>query len=98
MFVERSVFNSTFWICFENNGSGLWSRIKAQIQSFLNGLFTDAMLAGTTPAEAFYVIVDETNNDQASIDAGQVIVDIGIAPLKPAEFVRFRLAQKTLST
>lgn len=98
MFVEKSVYNSTHWIVFENNGPGLWARIKAQIQGFLTNLFNDGLFAGNTPAQAFFVTVDETNNDQASIDAGQVIIDVGIAPNKPAEFVRFRFQQKTLDS
>lgn len=97
MFVERSVYNSTHWIVFENNGPALWARIKAQLQGFLSGLFADGMLAGNTPAQAFYVIVDESNNTTSTIDAGQVIIDVGIAANKPAEFARFRFTQKTVS-
>lgn len=97
MFVERSIYNATFWIVFENNGPALWARIKAQVQGFLNGLFNDGLFAGSNPSEAFFVIVDETNNSPESIEAGQVIIDVGIAPNKPAEFVRFRFQQKTLS-
>jgi len=98
MFVEKSVYNATHWIVFENNGPGLWARIKAQIQGFLTNLFNDGLFAGTTPSQAFFVTVDESNNDQSSIDAGQVIIDVGIAPNKPAEFVRFRFQQKTLDS
>jgi phage tail sheath protein FI len=98
MFVEKSVFNSTHWIVFEPNGPGLWARIKAQIQGFLLGLFTDGLFAGSTPSQAFFVLCDESNNDQASIDAGRVNIDIGIAPTRPAEFVVFRYQQKTLES
>jgi len=98
MFVEKSVYNATHWIVFENNGPGLWARVKAQIQGFLTNLFNDGLFAGTTPSQAFFVTVDESNNDAASIDAGQVIIDVGIAPNKPAEFVRFRFQQKTLDS
>jgi phage tail sheath protein FI len=97
MFMEKSIFNSTQWIVFENNGPALWARIRAQVQGFLGGLFNDGLFAGNSASEAFFVIVDETNNPQASIDAGQVIIDVGVAPNKPAEFVRFRFQQKTLS-
>jgi phage tail sheath protein FI len=98
MFVERSIFNSTHWIVFENNGPNLWARIKSQVQGFLQGLFDDGMLAGNTPSQAFFVTVDETNNTEATQDAGYVIIDVGIAPHKPAEFVRFRFQQKTLDS
>ena len=98
MFVERSVYNSTFWIVFENNGPTLWARIKAQVEGFLLNLFNEGMFAGSTPAQAFFVTCDETNNSESSINAGQVIIDVGIAPNKPAEFVRFRFQQKTLNS
>lgn len=98
MFVEKSIYNATFWIVFENNGPALWARIKSQVSSFLNGLFSDGLLAGSSPSQAFFVIVDETNNTPETIDAGQVIIDVGIAPNKPAEFVRFRFTQKSLTT
>jgi hypothetical protein len=93
MFVEKSIYNSTFWIVFENNGPALWTRIKAQVQGFPLGLFNDGYFAGTTPDQAFFVVCDESNNTAATINAGQVIVDVGIAPSRPAEFVRFRFSQ-----
>lgn len=96
MFLEKSVYNSTFWAVFEPNGPLLWSKISTSIGGFLLNLFNQGYFAGTTPAEAFYVTCDDSNNDQSSIDAGQVICDIGVAASKPAEFVRFRFAQKTL--
>jgi phage tail sheath protein FI len=98
MFVEKSIFNATHWIVFENNGPPLWARIKAQIQGFLTALFNDGLFAGSTPSQAFFVTVDESNNTPESIELGQVIIDIGIAPNKPAEFVRFRFQQKTLDS
>jgi hypothetical protein len=96
MFLEKSIYNSTFWIVFENNGLGLWTRIKAQVQGFLLGLYNDGYFAGNTPDQAFFVICDETNNTAATIALGEVIIDVGVAPNKPAEFVRFRFAQKTI--
>lgn len=98
MFLEKSIFNSTHWIVFENNGPPLWARIRAQLTGFLTGLFNDGLFAGNSPAEAFFVIVDDSNNTEASINAGQVIIDIGVAPNKPAEFVRFRFSQRTLNS
>jgi uncharacterized protein len=97
MFLEKSVFDATHWIVFENNGPGLWTRIKAQLEGFLKSLYNENYFAGNSPAQAFFVIVDETNNPPESIDLGQVIIDIGVAPNKPAEFVRFRFQQKTSS-
>jgi phage tail sheath protein FI len=96
MFLEKSVYNSTFWAVFEPNGPLLWSKISTSIGSFLLNLYNNGYFAGTSPSEAFFVTCDDSNNDQSSIDAGQVVCDIGVAPSKPAEFVRFRFAQKTL--
>jgi len=95
MFLEKSIFEATHWIVFENNGPGLWTRIKAQIEGFLKALFNENYFAGNSPAQAFFVIVDDSNNPPESVNNGQVIIDIGIAPNKPAEFVRFRFQQKT---
>ena len=97
MFLEKSIYNSTFWIVFENNGPGLWTKIKGQIVGFLTGLFNDGLFAGTSTSESFFVIVDDSNNTPATIEAGQVIIDVGVAPNKPAEFVRFRFQQLVLS-
>jgi len=93
MFVEKSVYNSTFWICFEANGPGTWTRIKTQLDQFLVGLFNAGMLKGTSAAQAFKVVVDATNNPPETQELGQVIVDVRMAANKPIEFVRFRIAQ-----
>jgi len=97
MFMEKSIYNATAWIVFENNGAGLWSRIKAQIDGFMNGLYTGGLFYGNSPSEAYFVIVDDTNNTTSTIEAGQVIIDVGAAPNRPAEFVRFRFQQATLA-
>jgi len=97
MFMEKSVYNSTGWIVFENNGEALWARIKGQIDGFMSGLFNQNMFFGNSPQEAYFVIVDSTNNDASSIEAGQVIIDVGAAPNRPAEFVRFRFQQATIA-
>jgi len=96
MFLEKSVYNATGWIVFESNGPALWTRIKGQLSSFMTNQFNNGLFFGTTPAEAFFVIVDDSNNDAASIEAGQVIIDVGASPNRPAEFVRFRFQQMTL--
>ena len=98
MFLEKSIFNATWWIVFENNGPGLWARIKAQLDSFLGNLYSQGYFAGVNPAQAYFVVCDESNNTAATIDAGQVIIDIGVAPNKPAEFVRLRFQQKSLNS
>jgi len=97
MFMEKSIYNSTAWIVFENNGEALWARIKGQIDGFMNGLFNSGLFFGNSPQEAYFVIVDSSNNDASSIEAGQVIIDVGAAPNRPAEFVRFRFQQATIA-
>ena len=96
MFLEKSIFNAMHWVVFENNGAGLWSLIKGQLSSYLGNLFSQGYFAGNSASQAFYVICDETNNTQASIDQGVLIVDIGVAANKPAEMIRLRFAQKSL--
>ena len=92
-FMESSILNGTQWVVFEPNDLDLWQRITRTIRGFLLGLWRDGALFGATPDEAFYVKCDAETNPPESIDAGQVIVEIGVAPVKPAEFVVFRLAQ-----
>ena len=96
MFLEKSIYNSTFWIVFENNGPGLWAQIKTQLNGFMSSLFGEGYFAGTSPSAAYYITVDGSNNTQSVIDLGQVIIDVGAAANKPSEFVRFRFAQKSL--
>lgn len=96
MFVEKSVFNSTQGFVFESNTAGLRAAIKLQIEAFLLGLHRSGHFAGTSPAQSFFVICDGSNNPQTTIDQGQLVVDVGIAPTKPAEFIVFRFQQKTI--
>ncbi len=94
MFVEKSVFLSTHWAVFENNGPTLWSKINLSLTSFLLRLHSDGYFAGTKPSESFRVVCDNSNNPQANIDAGIMTCDVYIAPNKPGEFIRFRFSQK----
>jgi phage tail sheath protein FI len=96
-FVEKSIFNSTFNFVFESISSNLYGQIKSTVDSFLLNLYTTGHFAGNSPTQAFFVICDETNNPPEVANAGQVVVDIGIAPNRPGEFIRFRFSQKTLT-
>jgi phage tail sheath protein FI len=96
-FVEKSIFNSTFGFVFESITSNLYSEIKTTIDGFLLNLFNTGHFAGATPDQAFFVVVDGSNNPPEVVNRGQVIVDIGIAPNRPGEFIRFRFSQKTLT-
>jgi len=93
-FCEQSVYLNLFWVMFENNGHGLWGKIKVQEDGFFSTLFTNGYFAGKEPSEAYLIVCDESNNPQSSINAGFVIVDHYIAPNKPGEFVRLRFRQK----
>jgi phage tail sheath protein FI len=91
--VEKTILDGTQWAVFEPNDVPLWEGVKRTLNAFLRGLWTDGALAGSTPDQAFYVKCDADTNPPESIDAGKLIVEVGLAPVKPAEFVIFRIAQ-----
>jgi len=92
-FVEKSIQMGTQWIVFEPNDADLWARIRRDITAFLTNVWRSGALFGATPAQAFYVKCDAETNPPSVRDAGQVIIEIGLAPVKPAEFVIFRISQ-----
>ena len=92
-FVEKSIERGTQWIVFEPNEPRLWGRIQRDVGFFLRSVWRDGALFGLNPSEAYYVKCDAETNPPDVVDAGQLIVEIGIAPVKPAEFVVFRIAQ-----
>jgi phage tail sheath protein FI len=92
-YLEKSILNGTDWAVFEPNDWMLWSALRRNISSFLTLSWRAGALFGLTPDQAFYVKCDEETNPQEAIDAGQVTCEIGVAPVKPAEFVIFRLSQ-----
>ena len=96
-FVEASIDRGTQWVVFEPNDFDLWARIRRDINSFLYQVWTSGALFGQSPDQAYFIKCDAEINTPASIDAGQVITEIGIAPVKPAEFVVFRIGQMTAS-
>jgi phage tail sheath protein FI len=91
--VEESIKRGTNWIVFEPNDQTLWKRITRNISAFLLGVWRMGALFGTTPEEAFYVKCDEETNPPDERDLGKVTIEIGLAPVKPAEFVIFRISQ-----
>ncbi|MDT0449614.1 phage tail sheath family protein [Streptomyces hesseae] len=92
-FLSDSIRQSTTWAVFEPNDDRLWATLGNSAATFLTDQWRQGALLGRTPDEAFYVICDRTNNTSATIDAGLVICDIGIAPVRPAEFVHFTITQ-----
>jgi phage tail sheath protein FI len=93
LFLEESIEEGTQWVVFEPNDEKLWARVKQTISQFLTGVWKSGALMGTTAEEAFFVKCDRTTMTQDDIDNGRLIVLIGVAPVKPAEFVIFRIAQ-----
>ena len=91
--VETSIERATQWVVFEPNDHRLWKRVQRTISSFLTLLWRQGALMGTAPEQAFYVKCDDETNPPEVIDAGQLVVEIGLAPVKPAEFVIFRIGQ-----
>ncbi|WP_405059087.1 phage tail sheath family protein [Kribbella sp. NBC_01505] len=92
-YLEESVLQGTQWVVFEPNDDALWARIRRTINAFLVNEWRKGALFGLTPDEAFYVKCDRETNPAEAIDAGQVTCQVGIAPVKPAEFVVFQLSQ-----
>ncbi len=92
-YVERSILEGTQWVVFEPNTMDLWARVRRDVGAFLTTMWRDGMLFGASAAQAFYVKCDEELNPPAVRDNGQLIIEIGIAPVKPAEFVIFRISQ-----
>ncbi|WP_330453118.1 MULTISPECIES: phage tail sheath family protein [unclassified Streptomyces] len=97
-YLEESILLGTQWVVFEPNDDRLWSSIRRNVTAFLSEEWRRGALFGRTAEEAFYVKCDRDNNPQESIDLGQVVCEIGVAPVKPAEFVVFRLSQFSDST
>lgn len=92
-YLEESILVGTQWAVFEPNDPALWARIRRTISAFLTNEWRKGAVFGMTPEEAFFVKCDAETNPAESIDAGQVVCQVGIAPVKPAEFVIFQLSQ-----
>jgi phage tail sheath protein FI len=92
-FVERSIELGTEWVVFEPNEDNLWARVRRSIGDFLTVVWLSGGLMGATAEEAYFVKCDRTTMTQNDIDNGRLIVLIGIAPVKPAEFVVIRIGQ-----
>jgi uncharacterized protein len=92
-FVEKSIEGGTQWVVFEPNNRKLWARVNRDVSAFLRTVWRDGALFGSSPAEAFYVKCDDELNPPESRDLGRLIIEIGMSPVKPAEFVIFRVSQ-----
>ncbi len=94
-FVSESIMQGTQWSVFEPNDERLWTALRISVSNFLTRVWRDGALFGATPGEAFYVKCDAETNPPEVIEAGQVVCEVGISPVRPAEFVIFRLSQWT---
>jgi phage tail sheath protein FI len=91
--VEASLDSGMQWVVFEPNDRTLWAKVRRDVGSFLKVVWRSGALFGNTPEEAFYVKCDDELNPPEIRDLGQLIIEVGLAPVKPAEFVIFRLTQ-----
>ncbi|HWV14439.1 MAG TPA: phage tail sheath subtilisin-like domain-containing protein [Cellvibrio sp.] len=95
LYLERSIEKSTQWVVFEPNGERLWANVRTTIEDFLYSEWFNGKLLGPTPKAAYFVRCDRSTMTQNDLDNGRLVCEIGVAPLKPAEFVIFRIGQKT---
>ncbi|GAA3112955.1 hypothetical protein GCM10010449_39020 [Streptomyces rectiviolaceus] len=93
LFIEESLFRGTHWVVFEPNDEPLWASIRLNIGAFMNSLFRAGAFQGRTPQDAYLVKCDKDTNPQNDIDRGIVNIQVGFAPLKPAEFVIVHIQQ-----
>ncbi len=95
LFVEESVAKGTQWVVFEPNNNKLWAQVRQSVRNFLTHLWRQGALQGQKPQEAFFVKCDRTTMTQNDIDNGRLICQIGMAVMRPAEFVIVQITQKT---
>lgn len=92
LYIEESIKNGMQWVVFEPNDENLWARVRQTVTHFLTRVWRDGALVGTRVEEAFFVKCDRTTMTQDDFDTGRLVCEIGLAPVRPAEFVIFRLA------
>ena len=95
IFLERSIYDGTQWVVFEPNDDRLWARVTDTIRLFLRTSGGSARCSAAPKQEAFFVTCDHTTMTQDDIINGRLICEIGVAPVRPAEFVIFRIFQHT---
>ena len=95
LFIEESIDEGTQWVVFEPNAEPLWALVKQTVENFLGTVWRSGALAGTTADEAFFVACDRTTMTEDDLLNGRLVCVVGVAPVHPAEFVIFRIQQKT---
>jgi phage tail sheath protein FI len=93
LFLKESIDEGTQWVVFEPNDPSLWAKIRLNVGAFLTRVWKSGALFGLAPQEAFYVKCDAETNPPEVRDVGQVIIEVGVAIVRPAEFVIFRVTQ-----
>jgi len=94
-YLEHSLNNGTQWAVFEPNGEALWARVRTTVTDLLTNEWRSGMLQGATAEQAFFVRCDQSTMTQNDLDNGRLNIVVGVAPVKPAEFVIFDIAQWT---
>lgn len=97
LFLEESIYRGTQWVVFEPNDERLWARVVDTVTLLLRAQWRQGALMGNTENQSFFVTCDRTTMTQDDIQNGRLVIEIGIAPLRPAEFVIFRIGQWTAS-
>jgi phage tail sheath protein FI len=97
VFIQESIAHGTRWVVFEPNGPVLWIDMRLTLEMFLRTLWKNGALVGATPPEAFFVRCDRTTMTQADVDAGRLVALVGVALVRPAEFVILRITAQTQS-
>ncbi len=95
IFIEQSLGQQLQWVVFENNDSTLWSRVSQSVDSFLTSQWLSGSLHGKKKHDAFFVKCDRTTMTQNDLDNGRLVMLVGIAPVRPAEFVIIRISCMT---
>lgn len=98
LYIEQSLQRGLQWVVFEPNGEVLWSQIRLNVNAFLNNMFVQGAFKGMTPAEAYFVNCGEDTTSEYETERGIVVVEVGFAPLRPAEFVIITLQQLTATS
>ena len=98
IFIEASLNQGLQWVVFEPNAEPLWARVRRTITNFLTTVWRSGALEGTSVDQAFFVKCDRTTMTQDDIDNGRLIVVVGVAPVKPAEFVIVRIGLWTANS
>jgi uncharacterized protein len=98
LFLERRIEQGLQWVVFEPNDEPLWAAVRLMVNNFLVDLWRRGALAGTKPDEGYFVRRDRSTRIQAEIDAGRLVVLVGVAPISPTEFIIIRFEARTALT